>query len=143
MKNTFTIAESIIINAPAGKVWEALTDPAMVKQYLFDTEMSADWRVGGSIRYRGVWEGKPYEDKGSIIAIMPEKLLKTTYYSPASGLEDKLENYNTVSYKLDKSDGKTKLTVIQDNIPTKESQTIIQELAHGAGKIEGCSRALK
>jgi len=121
MKNTFTIAESIIINAPAGKVWEALTDPAMVKQYLFDTEMSADWRVGGSIRYRGVWEGKPYEDKGSIIAIMPEKLLKTTYYSPASGLEDKLENYNTVSYKLDKSDGKTKLTVIQDNIPTKES----------------------
>jgi uncharacterized protein YndB with AHSA1/START domain len=121
MKNTFTISESVEINAPAAKVWKALTDPAQVKQYLFETEMSADWRVGGSIRYRGVWEGKPYEDKGTILEIKPEKLLKSTYYSPASGLEDKPENYNTVIYKLNKADGKTTLTVVQDNIPSKES----------------------
>jgi uncharacterized protein YndB with AHSA1/START domain len=121
MKNAFTISESININAPAVRVWEALTDPAKVKQYLFDTEMSADWRVGGSIRYRGVWEGKPYEDKGTILAIEPEKLLKTTYYSQASGLEDKPENYNNVIYELERADGKTRLTVVQDNIPSKES----------------------
>jgi len=121
MKHAFTISESVFINASAARIWKALTDPAEVKQYLFNTEMSADWKVGGSIRYRGIWEGKSYEDKGTILEIKPEKLLKSTYYSQFSGLEDRPENYNTVVYKLDKNNGRTKLTVTQNNIPTKES----------------------
>jgi uncharacterized protein YndB with AHSA1/START domain len=36
------------INAPAS-VWEALVNPELIKQYLFDTEVTTDWNVGGPI----------------------------------------------------------------------------------------------
>lgn len=110
-----------MLGVPAAKVWEALTRPEMVKQYLFGTDMSADWRVGGAITYRGEWEGKSYVDKGTVKAIKPGKLLVTTYFSSMSGKEDKPENYNTVTYELAEKKGKTTLTITQDNNPTQES----------------------
>ena len=121
MKSTFTSTARITIKASAEKVWDALTNPKIIKQYLFGTEASSDWKVGSSIIYKGVWEGKPYEDKGKIIELVPNKLLRSTYLSSFSGLADKPENYNTVTYTLSKADGGTELTVTQDNIQTKEA----------------------
>jgi len=121
MKRDYIAKRSIVVNAPAARVWQALTRPELVKQYLFGTEMTADWRVGGAITYRGQWEGKPYQDKGSVLAFEPEKRLRSTYFSSLSGLEDKPENYNTVTYELAEAKGRTTLTVTQDNNPSPES----------------------
>ena len=121
MKRDYLAKKSIVVNAPAARVWQALTRPELVKQYLFGTEMTADWRVGGAITYRGQWEGKPYQDKGSVLAFEPEKRLRSTYFSSLSGLEDKPENYNTVTYELAEAKGRTTLTVTQDNNPSPES----------------------
>jgi uncharacterized protein YndB with AHSA1/START domain len=121
MKHSYAAKKSVVVNAPAAKVWQALTRPEMVKQYLFGTDLTADWRVGGALTYRGQWEGKPYEDKGTVLAFQPEKLLKTTYFSSFSGLEDRPENYNTVTYKLSEKKGRTTLAVSQDNNRTRES----------------------
>jgi uncharacterized protein YndB with AHSA1/START domain len=121
MKKTYTARQSIRIQAPAARVWQALTRPELVKQYLFGTDLTADWRVGGAITYRGQWEGKPYEDKGAVKMFEPERRLQTTYFSSLSGLEDKPENYNTVTYELSESDGGTTLTVTQDNNASQES----------------------
>jgi uncharacterized protein YndB with AHSA1/START domain len=122
MSENLTAERSIFINASPAKVWEALTDPKLVKQYLFGTDMSADWRVGGRITYRGEWEGKKYEDGGTILELMPEKLLKSTYWSSMSGTEDKPENYVVVTYSLEKKDNGTLLTVRQDNNKTEEGK---------------------
>ncbi len=35
-----------------------------------------------------MWDGKPFEDKGMILAIDEPVLLKTSYYSPLSGKPD-------------------------------------------------------
>ena len=113
---------SIIINASIVNVWKTLTDPELVKQYLFGTKVSTDWKKGSQIKWTGIWNDKKYEDKGQIIEIVAEKLIICTYWSSMSGLEDKKENYTTVSYILDGQDGKVKLTIIQDNIKTKESK---------------------
>ena len=121
MKRDYIAKRSIVVIAPAARVWQALTRPELVKQYLFGTEMTADWRVGGAITYRGQWEGKPYQDKGSVLAFEPEKRLRSTYFSSLSGLEDKPENYNTVTYELAEAKGRTTLTVTQDNNPSPES----------------------
>jgi len=122
MNNGLTVEKSILINASPTKVWEALTNPEMVKQYLFGTEMSADWRVGGRVTYRGEWEGKKYEDGGIILEIEPEKILKSTYWSSMSGTEDKLENYVVVTYTLEKKENGTQLTITQDNNKTEEGK---------------------
>ncbi len=71
----------MIINASSSRVWEALTDPKLIKQYLFGTEVSTDWKVGSPITYRGVWNGREYEDKGRII-----KTRKAGSWFPLSGV---------------------------------------------------------
>jgi len=46
--------QSVFIKAPPERVWRALTDPEMIRQYLFGTDAESDWKVGSPIRYRGV-----------------------------------------------------------------------------------------
>ena len=116
MANKLSVKTGININAPVSKVWQALTDPAMIKEYLFGTNTVSDWKKGSSITYSGEWEGKQYEDKGNIIDIVPEKLLHTTYFSGMSGKEDKPENYANVIYELTPQNGSTVVTITQDNI---------------------------
>jgi uncharacterized protein YndB with AHSA1/START domain len=116
MANKLVSKSSITINAPINKVWQALTDPAMIKEYLFGTTTITDWKKGSPISYEGEWEGKKYKDKGTIIDIVPEKLLHTTYWSSMGGKEDKPENYNNVIYELEPRNAQTIITISQDNI---------------------------
>lgn len=111
-----------IISAPATKVWDALINPAIVKQYLFGTDVHSDWQVGSDITYTGVWDGKAYEDKGKILELEPAKKLVSTYFSPLRGLPDVPENYNTVSYELAETGGETTITITQDNIGSEEEK---------------------
>ena len=108
------------IDAPVSQVWDALTNPEMINQYLYGTEVTSDWQVGSPITYRGEWEGKTYEDKGKILEIEPEKLLVSTFWSSLSGLPDTPENYKTVRYELSGTDGQTQVIIIQDNNATEE-----------------------
>lgn len=121
MKQSFVAKSSVTIHVDAAKVWKALTNPELIKQYLYGTEAISDWKEGSSIIYKGVWQRKSYEDKGVIKKIEPKKLLVTTYWSALSGLPDSPENYSTVTYALDERDGETTLTITTDNIDTKES----------------------
>ncbi len=120
MNNTFTAKTTRPFNAPASKVWEALTKPNLIKQYLFGTEVTTDWRVGSPITYTGTWEGKAYEDKGRVLQIEPGKLLVSTFWSSLSGLPDTPENYKTVRYELSTEGDGTRLTITQDNNDTQE-----------------------
>lgn len=67
MDQKFMSEATTTINAPASKVWEALIDPDLIKQYLYGTEVTSDWKVGSPITYKGEWQGKAYEDKGQIL----------------------------------------------------------------------------
>ena len=116
MLKTLVSKSSVVINAPVDKVWEALTNPSLIKEYLFGTNTITDWKKGSAIYYEGEWEGKTYRDKGHIVDIVPEKLLHTTYWSSMSGKEDKPENYNNVLYEIKPENGGTLITISQDNI---------------------------
>jgi uncharacterized protein YndB with AHSA1/START domain len=122
MNNKLLAEQSIVINAPATMVWHALITPELIKQYLFGTETITDWKVGSPIVYQGVWQGKRYEDKGTIVALVPDKLLETTYWSSMSGVADSPENYKKVTYKLTPEKTGTRLTITQDNNATEEEQ---------------------
>lgn len=120
MTDKYVSKASVTIDAPASKVWDALTNPALIEKYLFGTHVTSDWKVGSPITYQGVWEGKTYEDKGRILQIEPEKLLVSTFWSALSGQPDVPENYKTVRYELSPMGNSTKLTLIQDNNASQE-----------------------
>ena len=122
MNNKFTARATTIINAPVSKVWQALVNPELIRQYLFDTEVITDWKVGSPITYKGEWQGKAFEDKGEILDIEPEKLLRSTHWSPLSGVPDTPENYHTVTYTLTDKGDRTEVTITQDNNATEEEK---------------------
>jgi uncharacterized protein YndB with AHSA1/START domain len=119
MTKGFEAVKTVMIEAPRAAVWDALTKPEKVKQYMHGTNMSTDWKPGSPITWRGEWKGKPYEDKGKVIEVEPRKRLKYTHWSPMGGSEDKPENYHTVTYELSGDDSKTMLTLRQDNNATQ------------------------
>lgn len=122
MEKKFVAKGTVSINAPVSQVWKALTDPKLVKQYFFGVDVITDWKQGSPIIYRGVWEGKPFEDKGNVLKIEPEKLLLTTHWSPLSGVPDTPENYHNVRYELAPQGRGTKLTITQDNNANEEEK---------------------
>jgi uncharacterized protein YndB with AHSA1/START domain len=112
----------VTIEAPATKVWEALTSPELIKQYLFGAEAISDWKEGSELRFVGEWEGKPYEEKGRILQCVPNKLLQFTSFSSFSDLEDSEENYRNVSYQLDEDNGVTTLVLKQENNESEKAR---------------------
>jgi len=116
-----TSKTTITFKAPIAEVWKGLTDPAIVKEYFFGTNLSSDWKVGGPITFTGEWEGKTYEDGGTILDIDAPKFLKYTYWSSMSGTEKTPENYNNITYELDENDGVTTLIITQDGVKSQEA----------------------
>ena len=119
MENLSTV---ITINAPAAEVWEALTNPAIVKQYFFGTNLKTDWKKGSPIIWEGEWEGKTYQDTGTILDIDPGKFVRYNYWSSMSGTENTPENYADITYELTEESGKTVLLITQGNIKNQEAK---------------------
>jgi uncharacterized protein YndB with AHSA1/START domain len=116
------LTTSVSINAPAAKVWDALTDKAKRKQWFFGVDTRTDWKPGSPIVHTGEYEGKPYEDKGEVLEIEPGRLLVHSHWSKTSGLPDKPENYQTVSFFLTENEGKTTLTLAESNFPSDKAR---------------------
>ncbi len=127
MKSNFIAKASIRINATLDQVWKALIDPAAIRQYMFDTQVVSDWRVGSPIIWKGEWHGKSYEDKGVILQFEPEKTLQYSHFSPLSGVPDLPENYHTVTIELIPSGEQTEVTLIQDHNASEEEQAHSEE----------------
>jgi uncharacterized protein YndB with AHSA1/START domain len=120
MKDTLTAKIQITIHASAAKVWDGLTKPALVKQYMMGADVHSDWKVGGPLTYTGEYQGKPFEEKGVIKQLELHKLLQATHFSTTSGKEDKPESYALVTWELHAQDGATIVTVSQDSIATEK-----------------------
>ena len=137
MKLNLILKTSTNFNAPISKVWDALTLPEQVKKYFFGTEMTSDFKVGSPITFSGVWDGKPYEDKGTILEIEKGRKLKYDYWSNFSGEKDEPANYANITYDLDEKNGQTVFTVTQDNCKSEEA------LEHSKKNWEGLFAGMK
>ena len=122
MAEKYKVLKTIEINADKSKVWDALINPEIIKQYFFGTEVVSDWEVDREIIFQGEYQGTKYRDKGNILKIESEKILQYNYWSGFSGLEDKEENYSIVTYELNDENGKTRLSITQENFANEQSK---------------------
>jgi len=113
---------SIFISATAAKVWNALTNPELIRQYMFGTNVVSDWREGSPIVWKGEWQGTTYEDKGVILKLKPKRLIQYSHFSPLSGKPDLPENYHTVTIKLTSDGASTIVLLTQDNNETEQER---------------------
>jgi uncharacterized protein YndB with AHSA1/START domain len=115
------VKNSVLIHAPVATVWDALVNPAHTKKYMFGCETVSDWTVGSPLLWRALYEGKETVFvKGTIIDIVPQKLLKYTVIDPNAAMADIPENYLNVTYELSGQNGEVNLTVTQDGFEGAE-----------------------
>jgi uncharacterized protein YndB with AHSA1/START domain len=110
------------IDAPREKVWDALVNPLVIKQYMFGTEVESAWEVGSPIVWKGEWQGKPYEDKGVILQLETARRIQYSHFSPLSGHPDVPENYHTVTVELSDDGALTLVELSQDNNSSEEAR---------------------
>lgn len=122
MQTNFRSTYQTTIKAPVEKVWDALTNPEMVRQYFFGTNLQTDWKAGSPVYFKGEYEGKPYQDKGIVQEFLPNKILSFTYLSNWSDLEDKPENYLLVIYEVKQVNDGTELTITQSNYDEEKAR---------------------
>lgn len=122
MENQFKSHYQTIIKAKKEKVWDALTNPEIVKQYFFGSELECNWEIGSPIYFRGEWEGQKYEDKGIVLAYIPNQFLSFSYLSNWSNLPDLPENYLTITYEVKAIDEGTDLTITQTNYDEEKAK---------------------
>ncbi|MFO0322108.1 MAG: SRPBCC family protein [Bacteroidota bacterium] len=111
--------KTISIKATTSEVWKALTNPDLIKQWLFGTKVISDWKVGEPILFTGNWQGTDYEDKGTILKFDPEKVFQYNYWSGFSGKPDVPENYSVITFELKTNSAVTILTLTQSNVASE------------------------
>ncbi|MFE3445215.1 SRPBCC domain-containing protein [Nocardia sp. NPDC059180] len=111
----YVATADIDIAASPKQVWAALTDPEQIRRFMFGADVRTDWKVGSQIVWEGEYQGRPYTDKGEILAVEPDRLLKMTHFSALSGQSDVPANYHTLTYELTGDANSTHLSLSQDN----------------------------
>jgi uncharacterized protein YndB with AHSA1/START domain len=122
MRQDLIVSQSVDVNVDLARMWRVLTDPTIIKDYLFGTETVTDWKVGSPVFFQGEYNGHQYKDKGIILENFLHQRIQYSYWSAFSNLEDKPENYSTITYELNfVSDSLTTFTWTQKGYATEEA----------------------
>ena len=109
------------IAADPARVWAALTEPDLVEKWMLGARVASEWRVGSRITWSGEYEGREYEDHGTILAIVPASMVRFTHFSPLSGTQDIPENYHTVTWTIEADGNSTRVRLTQDNNQSEDA----------------------
>jgi len=113
----YSIEVHTSIRAPIRDAWALLVDPVRLGQLFWGSTVESDFIQGHPIVWKGTWEGKPFEDKGTIRGIQAPKELSCTHWTPSSG-PDVEENYSLLTWRLVEEGGGTRVTFQHQNIAT-------------------------
>lgn len=113
--------KTIAIEAPALKVWDALTDIGLMKQWMSDEEIeiATDWKVGSPVVIKATAHWVYSESRGEVLRFEPEKALAYTHLSTLSRLPDVPASYTVIEFVLNPTENQTRLTVTLSNFPTE------------------------
>lgn len=106
------VEQSIVIDAPAWRVWEVLTDSALTRQWIGEWRpdlgtMESDWKLDSAVLWRAA-DGT-VAARGEVSTVEPHALLRIGF----------VENHREtptredLTYRLVERDGRTTLTVTE------------------------------
>ena len=120
------IETSATIEAPPSEVWRALTDPDLMKQWMAEpqiqVEIITDWKVGSPIVVTGRHNNVNFENRGTVLQIEPDSILRYSHLSSIARLPDRAENYTIIEFQLAQTgESSTLLNVRTSNFPAKSA----------------------
>ncbi|HCD53504.1 MAG TPA: hypothetical protein DEQ34_13735 [Balneolaceae bacterium] len=113
MENSIVLKTTISANTES--VWDTITNPDKIEQYMFGSRCESDWKPGSKANFFVEQDDKNITVvKGEVIRSIPQKLLEHTLFPANSDLEDTLENYIVILYEMEEVDeNTTDLTITQ------------------------------
>ena len=108
------IKQNIVINATAWQVWNMLTQPDSIRQYMFGANTKSSWQPGSTIEYYFVQgDTEILVVKGIINRIEAPFYLEHTLFPTDWNIADIPSNYLAVSYQIQPKGDQTELTIVQ------------------------------
>jgi len=117
---SYAITKSVTIRTSKSKIWEALTKPEIINQYLLGAKVESDWKVGSKIIYQGIFNGVKFKDTGKIDVLDFENRFKYSYWSINHDTSNAPENYVSITYDINEKKNMVELIVYQTNYKSKE-----------------------
>jgi len=87
-KEVFSLDVETTVKARIEDAWDCLVEPKKSAEFFFGISFESDLKKGSPITWSGVWEGRPFVDKGLILAIEKLRLFSYSYHSSSSGLPE-------------------------------------------------------
>lgn len=135
-----TTTSRVVIEAPANRVWAALTQPALVKQWQYGADLTTTWTAGSPIEFRNEWNGDVFLQSGTVLDVDAPRSLRYSLFFPRPGLEDRPEDRFVMTYRLNERAGSTELTIVQDD--PRESGDIDETSDDGSNPVLQALKAL-
>ena len=124
----------IFINTTPEKLWHALTNGEMSRQYYFGSSVESTWKKGASYRYPNPGGGTYLE--GEVLEIDPPRRLVTTFrplWNGAGELSPDAVATSKVTYEIESLDGVCKLTLVHEEMDYEDK--LISEFREGWARI--------
>lgn len=116
------VERTISIHKAPSQVWEYLTTPTQMKEWMGEHEMNVkvmtDWKVGNPILIKGFHNGN-FENKGTVLQFTPPKIIQYSHLSSTSRLRDDKANYSIITFMLTPQGRSTFLEIEIENFPTE------------------------
>lgn len=109
--------QEIVIDATADRVWDIITSAEPGNEWR-NADYATDWQTGSGIAIAATLGTKRFRDKGEVLRSDRPRLLRYSYWSRVSGLEDKPENRSIITLSLSGDNARTLFTVEQDVPPS-------------------------
>jgi uncharacterized protein YndB with AHSA1/START domain len=116
----YSLAVETVISADIGAVWEILVNPTRTGELFWGSTVESDFKVGSPIVWKGMWEGKPFEDRGVIKQVRRNALLQYTHWSTATGSAEDEGSHNLLTFRLSQEKQGVRVVLQHENIATKE-----------------------
>jgi len=108
------------------KLWKALIEPELTRQFWCDTTQESEWKPGAS--WKILMPDGRVADSGEVVEIEPNRRLVLKWRNEFRP-ELKAEGYSRMTYELEKEGNSVKLTVIHEI--EKEGSKFIEAVSSG------------
>ena len=93
------------------KLWQALTDPAFIRRYFYETTHESEWKPGSSWKMKAP-NGRVV-DSGEVLEAEPPRKLVLKWRNELKP-ELTAEGYSRMTYEIEKAGPSVKLTVMHE-----------------------------